>query len=208
MLDMIATVENLKAASGAILNGLSHKLDNARSSMEERETSLNSVLPDGATPRTLEELRRARDNMIAEKEEIEKAKAFFEQHQGEMALEPFVISQISEQHKAKLRECDKGIAQAEAKFQDMEDALTDNVPLRDKLQSQLDQNKAEVTRLERCKEQSELEVDYYRMIEGLMKLGPRGLAALAKKLARSGISVPMMADNAESESQTMIDPTT
>ncbi|RSL52218.1 hypothetical protein CEP54_011012 [Fusarium duplospermum] len=208
MLDMIATVENLKAASRAILNGLTHKLDNARSSMEEQETSLNIVLPDGATPRTLEELRRARDNMIAEKKEIEKAKALFEQHQDGMALDPSVISQVSKQHEAKLRECDRGIAQAEAKFQDMEDALTDNAPRRDKLQSQLDQDKAEVARLERQKEQSELEVDYYRTIEGLMKLGPRGLAALAKKLARSGISVPTMADNAESENQTLIDLTT
>ncbi|KAJ4181664.1 hypothetical protein NW755_010933 [Fusarium falciforme] len=138
MSDMIGTVENLKVESQTYLNESTRKLDKARSLMKQRETSLHKV----PTPGKLEELRRARDQKIDAKEAIENAKAFFEQYQGEMASDPFLVSQASEQHDMKLRECDEGIARAEAELHDMDKALTFATQQGDKRQDKLEKVQA------------------------------------------------------------------
>lgn len=120
MSDMIGTVENLKVESQTYLNESTRKLDKARSLTKQRETSVHKV----PTPGKLEELRRACDQWIEAKETIEKAKALFEQHQGEMALDPLLVSLASQEYDWKLRKCEEGIAQAEAELHNMEMALT------------------------------------------------------------------------------------
>ncbi|KAL6362757.1 hypothetical protein LRP88_04061 [Fusarium phalaenopsidis] len=184
MSDMIGTVENLKVESQTHLNESTRKLDKARSLMKQRETSLHKV----PAPGELEELRRARDQKIDAKEAIEKAKALFEQHQGEMALDTLLISQASQQYDMKLRECEEGIAQAEAELCDMDMALTFTTQQGDKRQDKLE------------------ELEYYRTIERLMKLGPHGLASLAEGLAESGISLLTAAEDPEVKNEPSINP--
>ncbi|WAO92020.1 Hypothetical protein NCS54_00951000 [Fusarium falciforme] len=185
MSDMIGTVENLKVESQTYLNESMRKLDKARSLVKQRETSLRKV----PTPGKLEELRRARDQKIDAKGAIENAKAFFEQYQGEMASDPLLVSQASEQHDMGLRGCDEGIARAEAELHDMDKALTFATQQGDKRQDKLEKVQAKVSRLEARQSHLALEFEYYRTIERLMKSGPHGLASLTERLAESGISL-------------------
>ncbi|KAI8664343.1 hypothetical protein NCS55_00942700 [Fusarium keratoplasticum] len=202
MSDMIGTVENLKVESQTYLNESTRKLDKARSLTKQRETSLHKV----PTPGKLEELRRACDQWIEAKETIEKAKALFEQHQGEMALDPLLVSLASQEYDRKLRKCEEGIAQAEAELHNMEMALTFTTQQGDKRQDKLEEVQAKVTRLETRQTHLALEFEYYRTIERLMKLGPHGLASLTERLAESGISLLTAADDPEVRNEPSINP--
>ncbi|KAJ4193151.1 hypothetical protein NW767_010440 [Fusarium falciforme] len=119
---------------------------------------------------------------------LDKARSF-EQYQGEMASDPLLVSQASEQHDMKLRECDEGIARAEAELHDMDKALTFATQQGDKRQDKLEKVQAKVSRLEARQTHLALEFEYYRTIERLMKLGPHGLASLTERLVESGISL-------------------
>ncbi|KAI8663699.1 hypothetical protein NCS57_00971700 [Fusarium keratoplasticum] len=202
MSDMIGTVENLKVESQTYLNESTRKLDKARSLTKQRETSLHKV----PTPGKLEELRRACDQWIEAKETIEKAKALFEQHQGEMALDPLLVSLASQEYDRKLRKCEEGVAQAEAELHNMEMTLTFTTQQGDKRQDKLEEVQAKVTRLETRQTHLALEFEYYRTIERLMKLGPHGLASLTERLAESGISLLTAADDPEVRNEPSINP--
>lgn len=206
MLDMIVTVENLKVESQTHLNESTRKLDKARSLMKQRETSLHKVSTDGDASQELKELRRARDQKVEAKEAIEKAKALFEQHQDEMALDPLIVSQASQQYDMKLCKCDEGIAQAEAELRDTEKALTLATQQGDKRQDKLEEVQGKVARLETRQTQLALEFEYCRTIERLMKLGPHGLASLTERLAESGISLLTAAGDPAGKNKPSINP--
>ncbi|RMJ16768.1 hypothetical protein CDV36_003535 [Fusarium kuroshium] len=175
-----------RATTQTSLDEIKNQLSAARLSMRARETSLDEAALRGVTSRTLEELRWTLGNAIEAKKKTERAKAFFDRHQIEMALDPVLASQVAEQYETRLFECDEGIAHAEAKLQRMEEAYAAKCQEWEKLQSQLHEDKEKVKHLEASHEHFTLQLEYYRTIGDLTKLGPYGVASLAKRLAESG----------------------
>lgn len=203
---MIATVENLKVESQSYVDESTRELRKARLLMKCQETLLQKELTHGDNQRKLEELRRACDQRVEAKETIQKAKALFEQHQDEMALDSVLVSQASQQYDRKLRECEEGIALAEAELHDLIKVLTSAIQQGDKRQDRLEEVQAKVTRLETRQAQLTLEFEYYRTIERLMKFGPHGLASLTERLAESGISLLTATKDPEVENERLINP--
>ncbi|KAJ4168740.1 hypothetical protein NW754_010668 [Fusarium falciforme] len=158
--------------------------------------SLERVQGEALTPSPMSDMIGTVENLKVESQtylnestrKLDKAQSF-EQYQGEMASDPLLVSQASEQHDMKLRECDEGIARAEAELHDMDKALTFATQQGDKRQDKLEKVQAKVSRLEARQTHLALEFEYYRTIERLMKLGPHGLASLTERLAESGISL-------------------
>ncbi|RSL39372.1 hypothetical protein CEP53_014105 [Fusarium sp. AF-6] len=194
---IVSSIENQRAATQTSLDRIENQLRDAILSMWARETSLDEVALHGVTSRMLEELRRTLGNAIEAKKKTERAKAFFDRHQTEMALDPALASQVTEQYETRLFECDEGIAHAEAKLQRMEEAYTAKCQEREKLQSQLHEAEEKVKHLEASCEHFTLQLEYYRTIGDLTKLGAHGVASLTKRLAESGTPLFTMAEDSE-----------
>lgn len=180
-------VHRLKATTRTKLSMMTRELGDAQESMKEQESRLAEVLTPMGAPRSEEELRQVLANKIEAKKAAEKAKALFEQHKNDMALGPDLIFQATAQHEAKLRECDEGIAQAEADIRHLERASSANEQEAERVRRQLKRKQSQVELFSEFRAHYALELDYYRTIEGLIKIGPYGLATLTRILAEEGI---------------------
>ncbi|KAL2679047.1 hypothetical protein Neosp_009803 [[Neocosmospora] mangrovei] len=187
--NIVSTIEDQRAATRTTLSGIKNQLNAARFSMRARDTSLNELAQDGVTTQMLEELRWALGNTIEAKKVIQRAKAFFERHWAELALDALLASQVAEQYETRLRECDEGIAHAEADLRGMEEAYTAKCQEWERLKILLRKDRERVRHLEVSQEHFTLQLEYYRTIGDLTKLGAYGVASLTKKLAENGIAL-------------------
>ncbi|EEU43761.1 uncharacterized protein NECHADRAFT_82873 [Fusarium vanettenii 77-13-4] len=187
--NIVSTIEDQRAATRMTLNGIKDQLNAARFSMRARDTSLNELAQDGVTTQRLEELRWAFGNTIEAKRDIQRAKTFFERHQAELALDALLASQVAEQYETRLRECDEGIAHAEADLRGMEEAYTAKCQEWERLKSLLRKDQERVRHLEVSHEHFTLQLEYYRTIGDMTKLGAYGVASLTKRLAENGIAL-------------------
>ncbi|KAJ4318001.1 hypothetical protein N0V84_007055 [Fusarium piperis] len=180
-------VHRLKATAEMKLNMITREWSDAQASTNEQESRLAEILAHTAAPRNGEELREVLENKIEAKKAVEKAKALFEQHMNDMALGLDLVSQAMAQYETKLRECVEGIAQAEADIQRLEKESSTSKQQVEKVRRQLKRKQADVELFGDFKFHYTLEFDYYRTIEGLIKLGPYGLDILTQILAEKGL---------------------
>ncbi|KAI5465051.1 hypothetical protein BGZ63DRAFT_422030 [Mariannaea sp. PMI_226] len=183
--DLIGTLDLLQARDQEGAKMIAHNLTMLRSSIRDREISIVEVTTMATNSETLTELHQDLKTHMERKHEIENGKMFFEQNCHHMAINEDLMVQLLAHHESRLRECDEAITRMQLGID--EEVMQLNAQKVFDFQMQLEKDKEEVQRLEACEGETARNLDYYRVIGSLVKLGPSRLATLMAAMEAHGI---------------------
>ncbi|KAJ4246568.1 hypothetical protein NW762_013509 [Fusarium torreyae] len=187
--DLIDGIDHLRSKDENEKEQITRTLTNLRASMRANEAC---ITPSSIVNHTsLNKLRLILKKYKTEREDIQKGKEFFEQHHQDLALGAAFIAKNNRHYETSLRDCDELIKQTQLQI---DQELKKTAERTSSIKAQLESDIAETLRLEARELKVVQDLEYFRVISSLVKLGPSGLETLLNNLKYDNVPLPTLVE--------------